>query len=264
MNPAIQNPLPDMPTLFVSHGTPLLALDTINGNDYTQWSHCIPKPKAILVFSAHWESEKLTIGRTTTHDSLVYDFFGFPENLYKLQYPAPGSPWLAEKLHELLGDNIPFLRSDRGLDHGVWVPFLHMWPKADVPILQISMPANSSNQALFELGARLAPLKKQGVLIVTSGMVTHNLSKWNLHHRGKPAEWAKAFDYWVKDILLHGDIHQLLQWQTRAPYAKKNHPTPEHFRTLLIAAGTNNMQNIIFPIEGFEAGIFSRRSVQFN
>lgn len=264
MNQAMQYPLLNMPTLFISHGSPLLALDAITGKRYKQWATSLPTPKAILIFSAHWESDHLTIGETTVHDKLIYDFFGFPNKLYQLQYPAPGSPWLAERLYELLNGDIKLTRANRGLDHGVWIPLLHMWPKVDIPILQMSIPRTSSNETLFELGKKLAPLKKQGVLIITSGMVTHNLSLWNPNHHGDPTDFAKAFDDWLKDILLNGDIHQLLEWQTHAPYASQNHPTPEHFRPLLIAAGTSNMHTISFPITGFEAGIFSRRSIQFS
>jgi len=252
-----------MPTLFVSHGSPTLALDAEKGNDYKQWSYMLPKPKAILVFSAHWESEQLAFGETTRHNELVYDFYGFPELLYKLEYPAPGSKWLVDQVQNLLDDKATLPVTKRGLDHGVWVPFLHLWPKADIPVLQMSIPKKMSNAELYELGEKLAPLREQGVLIVGSGSITHNLKTWFTQHHEKPVEWAKAFDDWTKDILLSRNKESLLNWETQAPNAKQNHPTSEHFRPLLIIAGAANMQKVRFPIEGFDAGILSNRSVQF-
>lgn len=254
----------NMPTLFVSHGSPMLALDADKGETYRQWGRCLSRPKAILVFSAHWEGNHLALGETGTHNKLVYDFGGFPDALYQLQYPAPSSTWLAEQVQSLLNDQTAIAITERGLDHGVWVPFLHLWPEADIPIVQMSMPYNLSNEELFKLGAQLAPLREQEVLIVGSGTITHNLGEWNPHYRGEPLDWARVFDDWVKQKLLQADVSSLLNWQTQAPNAARNHPTPEHFRPLLIAAGASDMQNISFPIEGFEAGIFSNRSVQFG
>jgi len=253
-----------MPALFVNHGSPMLAVDLKNGQNYTQWTASLPKPKAILVFSAHWESSLITLGEIATHHNLIYDFGGFPKELYHLQYPAPGASWLAVKIQTLLKINSTVVQSNRGIDHGVWVPFLHMWPDANIPLLQISIPKNYSNRELFELGEQLAPLSTQGVVIVGSGMVTHNISHWDPNYQGEPIEWAKAFDDWLRDALVRGDIEQLLDWETQAPHAKQNHPTTEHFRPLLIAAGVNKLHNVSFPIEGFEAGMFSRRSIQFD
>lgn len=253
-----------MPTLFVSHGSPLLAIDTIKGIDYARWGMALPRPKAILVFSAHWEGNQLVLGEASTHNDLIYDFSGFPEQLYHLKYPAPGSAWLIEQVQAILGDKATPRVTTRGLDHGVWIPFLHLWPEADIPIVQMSMPYNLSNQELYEFGQQLALLREQGVLIVGSGMITHNLAELNPHYRGEPQAWAKIFDDWTKDILLQRDIHSLLNWEKLAPNAQRNHPTVEHFRPLLIAAGAADMQNIRFPIEGFDAGILSCRSVQFG
>jgi len=252
-----------MPTLFVNHGSPTLALDADKGHGYRQWSRRLPRPKAILVFSAHWESEQLAFGETSAHNKLVYDFHGFPEQLYNLEYPAPGSKGLVDNIQTLFGNKVALPVTKRGLDHGVWVPFLHLWPEADVPIVQMSIPKMMSNAELYELGEKLAPLRERGVLIVGSGTITHNLKAWFLQQYDKPAEWAKAFDDWTKDILLSGKKESLLNWETQAPYAKQNHPTPEHFRPLLIIAGAANMQKVKFPIEGFDAGILSNRSVQF-
>lgn len=253
-----------MPTLFVSHGSPMLAMDAGRGQQYKQWGQSLPKPKAILVFSAHWQSKQLSFGEDREHNTLVYDFYGFPEPLYRLQYTAPGSQWLVERVQNLLHDQTIGLDTKRGLDHGVWVPFLHLWPEADVPVMQMSMPDDVSNRELFGLGKRLAPLRDQGVLIVGSGMITHNLGEWNPRYRGEPMAWAKSFDDWVTSTLVGRDVTRLLGWETTAPNALRNHPTPEHFRPLLIAAGAAGWQSVSFPIEGFDAGMLSNRSVQFD
>jgi len=254
-----------MPVLFVSHGSPMLAVDNDKARDFKEWGSALPKPKAILVFSAHWEGDQLALGENKIHNELIYDFSGFPENLYKLQYPAPGSQWLAETVQEILRDkvNVPITR--RGLDHGVWVPFLHLWPQSDIPVMQMSMPTNLSNSELYELGEQLAPLREQGVIIVTSGVITHNLREYFSHqHDNTPADWAKSFDDWVVNVLRQRDSSSLLNWETQAPDAIRNHPTAEHFRPLLIAAGASEMKNVFFPVEGFDGGILSNRSVQFD
>lgn len=262
MNNNTHHPL--MPSLFVSHGAPFLALDKKKGQTYQQWAHSLPTPKAILVFSAHWESHRLQFGECVTHNQLIYDFYGFPEPYYQLQYPAPGAEWLASQIKNLSTHLKDIKVTNRGLDHGVWVPFLHMWPGADIPILQMSLPSSLTNQGLYQLGQQLAPLREQGVLIVTSGMITHNLGEWNPQHQGKPVEWALAFNDWLKKTLIQKDISSLLNWETRAPNAVRNHPTPEHFRPLLISAGVTGIGNVNFMTEGFDDGIFSTLSIQFN
>lgn len=253
-----------MPVLFVSHGSPMLAIDSENGNALTEWGDSLPKPKAILVFSAHWETDILAFGQTSDHHNLVYDFGGFPKALYEIQYPAPGAANLVEPIANLLKEKYEILFSKRGLDHGVWVPFLHMWPKADIPILQMTLPYSLSNQELLDLGKKLSPLREQDILITANGTLTHNLREWNPHHTGTTEEWALEFDLWTKKALQNNNIDSLLNWEQQAPQAKRNHPTPEHFRPLLIALGAANNDTASFPIEGFDYGIFSKRSVQFG
>ena len=251
-----------MPVLFVSHGSPILAVDAEKGEAYRQWAESLPKPEAILVFSAHWEGDRLAFGETGTHQDLIYDFYGFPDPLYDLQYPAPGSEALAKQVQNLLLEEDVVL-TNRGLDHGVWVPFIHMWPAADVPVLQMSMPSNLSNHDLVKLGDKLRSLREQGVLIICSGMVTHNLRAWNPHYNGPPVDWAQRFDQWLKEALNKQDLDSLLAWE-QAPEALQNHPTAEHFRPILIAAGAAGLQHISFPLEGFDYGILSNRCVQFG
>src|SRR3954454_23138814 len=163
------------PVLYLSHGAPPLADDAVWTRQLAGWSANLPKPRAILVVSAHWEEAPLTLGATTTVP-LVYDFWGFPERYYQVTYPAPGAPELAAKVRKLLrGPGMPVHDApDRGLDHGAYVPLVEMFPDADVPVLQISMPSLDP-QELFEVGRKLTPLRDEGVLIIGSGFFTHNL-----------------------------------------------------------------------------------------
>lgn len=251
------------PVLFVSHGSPMLAIDREAGETFKQWGQSLTKPKAILAFSAHWEAAQLAFGETVQHSKLIYDFSGFPESLYDLQYPAPGAPGLVESVEAVLTPPQPLPRTQRGLDHGVWVPLLRMWPQADIPILQMALPQSFTNTALFDLGQRLTPLREQGIMIVTTGVITHNLREAFTRAYTEPPSWATCFDQWVKQTVLE-DRKQLADWE-QAPYARQNHPTPEHFRPLLIAAGAAEDNDYIqFPVSGFEMNLFSRTSVQFG
>lgn len=253
-----------LPTLFIAHGAPTLALDIGKGKDYKRMGESLPTPKAILIFSAHWESNQLAFGETSHHNSLIYDFGGFQPELYQLKYPAPGAPNLIERIGELLGQKQQLLLTNRGLDHGVWVPFIHLWPNANIPVLQMSIPYNLSDRELFELGQQLQPLREDNVLIVGTGGITHNLRAVDPQHKGAPPAWAFEFDRWIENVLLENDYSKLIQWQSLAPHAKMNHPTPEHFRPLLIVAGAAQQESASFPITGFEWGSMSRRSVQFG
>ncbi|ALP54241.1 hypothetical protein Tel_14430 [Candidatus Tenderia electrophaga] len=250
-----------MPVLFISHGNPMLALDKAAGADYAAWGKALPRPKAILIFSAHWEEPGLVFGETRRHDKLIYDFHGFPPPLFQVQYPAPGAEGLLRDIRVLFDEEIP--QRPRGLDHGVWVPLLHMWPDADVPVLQMSLP-RVSNQGLFELGRRLAPLRAQGVIIAGAGTLTHNLREGLGGGYTATPEWASRFDAWVAQTLVE-DRRRLLTWETEAPEAQRNHPSPEHFRPLLISAGAADEDEApSFPTVGYDLFTFSKRSVQFG
>ena len=254
-----------LPTLFISHSAPTLALDTDKGMDYVKLGQALPIPKAILVISAHWETEQqIALGETIKHEQLIYDFGGFQPELYELRYPAPGAPYVVDELAAALSPQYEVLLTDRGLDHGVWVPFLHMWPAANIPVLQMSMPYSFSNQDLFELGTKLARLRERDILIIASGGITHNLREINPQHQGAPVTWAAEFDQWLVDTLNQQDISTLLNWESQAPHALLNHPSPEHFRPLIIAAGAGQNDDITFPIAGFEFGSMSRRAILFG
>lgn len=252
-----------MPVIFVSHNSPMLAVDEELGGDLAQWSAQLPMPKAVLVISAHWETEGLCLGETAAHQELIYDFYNFPDALYDLQYPAPGAPWLVEGIRKLLPDTPINLEEGRGLDHGVWVPLLRLWPQADVPVLQLSLPSRYPAQQLWELGTKLAPLRQQGVLIMGSGAITHNLSALRQRHQETP-HWVSEFDTWVATTL-ENNPQDLLEWENLAPHARDNHPTLEHFLPLLICAGAARADDPVrFPITGYEMHLFTRRCVQFG
>ncbi len=249
------------PVLFIGHANPMSLFDSEWKSSLHAWGEHLGKPKAVLMFSAHWQESDLVIGETNDHQQLLYDFYNFPNALYTQQYPAPGAPWLADQLDELLGESIP--RSQRKLDHGIWIPLKHIWPQADVPILQISLPSHFNNQQLFDLGQRLAPLREQGIVIATGGTLSHNLREGMTGQYEHTPSWATEFDHWLTNALLTPET-TLIHWQS-APHARRNHPTDEHFTPLLIAAGAATREDAItFPINGYEMGVFNRRSIQFG
>ncbi|MEZ4220257.1 MAG: class III extradiol ring-cleavage dioxygenase [Polyangiaceae bacterium] len=260
--PTTPKPNGTMPVLFLAHGAPTLALDAEKGAPFAAWGRALPQPRALLVLSAHWTISGPTLG-TTTSKQLVYDFYGFPEELYRVRYAAPGAPDAARRVAELFGSGGLPRDESRGLDHGVWVPLVHMFPKADVPVLQLSLPIEESPSALFELGKRLAPLRREGILIAGSGNLTHNLRRID-PRATHPAPWAEEFDKWCEETLNKADVDALVQFRTRAPAVRENHPTDEHFLPLLVAAGAAAGEKARFPVEGFEYGNLSRRSVQLG
>jgi 4,5-DOPA dioxygenase extradiol len=214
--------------------------------------------------SAHWELRPTTFGATQPVP-LVYDFYGFPEKYYRTTYPCPGAPGLAARVRELLAGRRIACADDeqRGLDHGAYVPLVAMYPEADVPVLQISMPALDPEE-LFNLGRALAPLREEGVLVFGSGFITHNM---RYAFRPGIPEWARRFDEWVADALRRFDVSALKDFQRRAPDAAVALPTWEHYAPLLVSAGAvgDAVPAVTFAITGFWMdGAFTRRSVQFD
>lgn len=250
-----------MPTLFVAHGAPMLIDDALWVSELASWARALPRPRAILIISAHWEARPITLGATTTAP-LVYDFSGFPERFYQVKYPSPGAPELALRVSELLAaTGTRVASSNRGLDHGAYVPLSCMYPAADVPVLQLSMPGLASG-ALLELGRALTPLRDEGVLIVGSGFLTHNMSF--AFRRGTPA-WAREFDAWAAEALTAHDLDALGDVWGRGPAARTALPTVEHFAPLLVAAGAAPNEHVTFPITGWWMdGAFTRRSAQMG
>jgi len=251
-----------MPVLFVGHGAPPLVDFPDWVASLAAWGKALPRPRAILMVSAHWEGAPVTLGATRTVP-LVYDFYNFPARYYETKYPAPGAPELAERVRGLLGaaNETTADAPERGLDHGAYVPLLVMYPKADVPVLQISMPTLDPAK-LHALGRRLAPLRDEGVLIVGSGFVTHNLGAG---FGPATASWASEYDQWTAETLDARDDDALINFIKRAPAARTAHPRTEHFVPLLLAAGAADAdERPTYPVDGFWFGNFSKRSVQFG
>ena len=261
--PAGRMPAGRMPAIYLSHGAPPLADDAIWPGQLADWAAKLPRPASVLMVSAHWEAAPLALGATSTVP-LVYDFWGFPEKYYTVRYPAPGAPELAGDVRKLLRaagtpvEDIP----DRGLDHGAYVPLVEMYPDADVPVLQVSMPTLDP-EGLYQIGRKLAPLRDQGVLIVGSGFFTHNLRAMSLDGQVSPV--MSEFDHWGQEALAHGDLDSLLDFQHKAPAARQAHPRTEHFAPLFVTLGAadGDLTAARSVIDGFWLGL-AKRSIQVN
>jgi 4,5-DOPA dioxygenase extradiol len=253
-----------MPVIFAAHGAPILLDDAEWMAELAAWAKAMPKPKSILMISAHWEKRPATLAATRTVP-LVYDFYGFPDRYYETRYEAPGAPHLATRVRVLLRAEA-IASSDepeRGLDHGAYVPLVPMYPGADVPVLQISMPRLDPGE-LYKLGRALAPLRDEGVLVFGSGFLTHNMMY--AFRPGIP-EWAREFDAWVANALTRFDVDALLDFRARAPAARTALPTWEHYAPVLVALGAaaGDRPRPTFPVTGFwMEGAFTKRSVQFG
>ncbi|WP_433470881.1 dioxygenase family protein [Saccharomonospora azurea] len=253
-----------MPVLYLSHGAPPLADDPTWTRELSGWSADLPRPKAILVVSAHWEEAPLTIGATTTVP-LVYDVWGFPERYYRVTYPAPGAPELADRIERLLRSTDTPVHRDptRGLDHGAYVPLVEMFPKADIPVLQISMPSLDPT-VLYDFGRKLAPLRDEGVLIIGSGFFTHNLSAMRTGVDGPPPSWSAEFDHWGAETLAAGDVDAVLDFANKAPAASLAHPRTEHFAPLFVSLGAQSTGPAPRTvIDGYWYGL-AKRSLQLD
>ncbi|KAE8725411.1 4,5-DOPA dioxygenase extradiol [Hibiscus syriacus] len=260
-------------TFYISHGSPMLSIDeSLPARHFLQsWKDKVfsLKPKSILVISGHWDTSFPAVNIVQRNDT-IYDFYGFPDPMYKLKYPASGAPELALRVKELLMAS-GFKRVDedreRGLDHGAWVPLMLMYPEADIPVCQLSVQSERDGNYHYNLGKALAPLKDEGVLIMGSGATTHNLrtlSK-NMGSAGGVFPWALEFDNWVKDALLQGRYEDVNHFQEKAPYAKMAHPWPDHFYPLHVAmgaAGENAKAKLIH--QSWELGSLSYSSYQFT
>ena len=251
-----------MPALFLSHGAPPLVDNPVWVAQLKQLAAGLPKPKAILMASAHWESAPLMLGATETVP-LVYDFGGFPQHYYQVRYRAPGAPELADRIEKLMPDSQPVARTDRGLDHGAYVPLTVMYPDADIPVLQMSLPTLEPD-ALLDLGRRLQPLREEGVLIVGSGFTTHGLPFLRDFREDAPAPgWSREFDAWAAEALARGAVDELADFRDRAPGMPYAHPTIEHFAPMFLTLGASvdPSRSPDQAIEGYWMGL-SKRSFQ--
>ncbi len=226
-----------LPTLFISHGSPMHALDAgAVGEAWAALGDRYPHPKAMLIASAHWETN-LPMLTGNAKPETIHDFFGFPAPLYKIRYAAPGAPEIAARAQQMLKDAGYTAAIDglRGLDHGAWSPLLHSHPKADVPVVQVSLQTPLGARHHLQLGRALAPLADEGVLIIGSGQTTHNLRERTDTDRAMP--YVLEFQAWIKNRLESGATVELTDYRSRAPHAARAHPTEEHLLPLFVALG---------------------------
>ncbi len=227
------------PVLFLSHGSPMLALQDIPARDFIAGlGRELERPDAVVVVSAHWETEVPEVNAVALNDT-IHDFFGFPRPLFELTYPAPGNPELADRIADLLGGAGLRARVDpsRGLDHGAWVPMLLMWPDHDIPVLQLSIQSRLGPGHHVQLGRALNALRKDNILVLASGSFTHNLRSLQRSGAGQEPEWVTRFADWMNDALISGRTCDLVSYRRLAPFAEENHPTDEHLLPLFVALG---------------------------
>ncbi len=248
-----------MPAIYLGHGAPPLVDDPLWVVQLEAWARALPRPRAILMVSAHWESAPLTIGATQDEVPLVYDFGGFAERYYRARYPSPGAPGLAAQVRGLLAEPVTDLPG-RGLDHGAYVPLTVMYPEADIPVLQISMPSLDPER-LLQIGRALRPLRDEGVLIIGSGFLTHGLPFLrDFRFDAAPPGWSAEFDHWAAEALDSGDLDALANFRT-APAARYAHPTTEHFAPLFVTLGAAHGPVPVTTITGYWLGL-AKRSIQ--
>jgi 4,5-DOPA dioxygenase extradiol len=250
-----------MPAIYLGHGAPPLVDDPLWVVQLESWARTLPAPTAILIVSAHWEAAPLAIGATADAVPLVYDFWGFPERYYRAAYPAPGAPRLAARVRALLAGVEPVTEQpERGLDHGAYVPLTVMYPAADIPVLQISMPSLQPDR-LLRVGAALAPLRDEGVLIIGSGFLTHGLPYIrDYRFNAPPPAWSAEFDHWAAQALDSGDVDALAGFRG-APAVRYAHPTTEHYAPLFVTLGAADGPLPVTTITGYWIGL-AKRSVQ--
>ncbi|HWR16904.1 MAG TPA: 4,5-DOPA dioxygenase extradiol [Terriglobales bacterium] len=256
-----------MPAIFFGHGNPMNAL---LHNTYTeQWAAIgarVPRPKAILCISAHWYVEDAAV-TVSTAPRTIHDFGGFPRELYEVQYSAPGEPDVARRVQQLLAP-LPVRLDDRwGLDHGAWSVLRHVYPRADVPVVQLSIDERQPASFHYEIGERLAPLREEGILIAGSGNVVHNLHTYAWGRRPQePYDWTVSFERRVREVILAGEHKPLIDYEKRlGREALLAAPTPDHYLPLLYVVGTRaSSESVSFPVEGVDGGSISMLAVQLS
>jgi 4,5-DOPA dioxygenase extradiol len=255
-----------MPAIFFGHGNPMNALAR---NEWTEgWAavgKSLERPRAVLCVSAHWYLPATLVGAMSVPRT-IHDFGGFPRELYQVQYPAPGDPELARRVQELLAPSPVELDDSWGLDHGTWSVLMHVFPEADIPIVQLSIDETQPSAFHYELGKRLAPLRDEGILIVGSGNLVHNLHTyaWG-KHMPEPYDWAVRFETAAKQMMIKGEFEPLVNYETLGPDALLSIPTPDHYLPLLYVIGTKRGEDrITFPVEGVDGGSISMLTVRLG
>lgn len=254
-----------LPSLFISHGSPMLALQPgASGPVLARLAATLPRPKAIVVMSAHWESRELLVSASPAPETW-HDFGGFPRELFAVQYPAPGDPALAQQIVELLAaDGLPArLDHQRPFDHGTWVPLSLMYPTADIPVVQVSLPSHMGPTLQTRIGQALRSLREQGVLLIGSGSITHNLGELDWRAGPESIEpWAREFRDWVVDKLDTQDEAALHDYRRQAPHAVRSHPSDEHLLPLYFARGAGGQFSVAH--QGFTLGALGMDIYRFD
>lgn len=255
-----------MPTIFFGHGNPMNALQR---NTYTEgWAalgRSISRPKAVLSVSAHWYIPETAVTASSAPRT-IHDFGGFPAELYRVEYPAPGDPELAARIQSLLSPLSVGLDQQWGLDHGTWSVLCHVFPKADIPVVQLSIDETQPAEFHYETARRLAPLRDEGILVIGSGNLVHNLHTyaWG-RHQVEPYDWAVRFETRARELLLAGDDGPLIAYESLGRDAMLSIPTPEHYLPLLyVMALRSEGDQVSFPIEGVDGGSISMLTVQIG
>lgn len=229
-----------LPSLYISHGSPMTALHPGKiGDRLAELAATLPRPKAIVIATAHWLAHKPTVGGASQPET-IHDFYGFPRELYEIRYAAPGAPAVAAQAMQLLerAGLAPVLDPAHGLDHGAWVPLRLLYPQADIPVVPLSIQPNLGPAHQYAVGQALAPLREQGVLIIGSGSITHNLHDLRAGYSDeREAPYVRPFIGWIEQKLAAGDVHALLDYRRQAPFAERAHPTDEHLLPLYVALG---------------------------
>ncbi|AZN42166.1 DODA-type extradiol aromatic ring-opening family dioxygenase [Paenibacillus albus] len=251
--------------VFLAHGSPMTIFEQSEFTAFLNRYGKENRPKAIVIFSAHFESEITTIAATDDVHEMVYDYYGFPPSYYQVQYPARGSSIVANMVEERLRlHNIPVQQKYRGLDHGVFPIMMHAYPDADIPIVPVSVNPFLSPREHIAIGEALQGLEKDGVLVIGSGFLTHNFGEIDRAGDAPPRQWAVEFRDWIREKVLARDIESLSQYETLAPHARRGVPRAEHFVPLLIALGANTPgKDIRVLYDTIEHGSLSTLSVQF-
>jgi 4,5-DOPA dioxygenase extradiol len=255
-----------MPTIFFGHGNPMNALYR---NAWTEgWSEIgrtIPKPKAILSVSAHWYIPAVAV-TAMPQPRTIHDFGGFPRELFEVEYPAPGSPELAERVRELLGEEVILDDSHWGMDHGTWSVLAHVFPEADVPVVQLSIDESRPGDWHFQLARKLSPLRDEGVLVMGSGDIVHNLHTYAWGKENvEPFDWALRFETLAKEIMMGEDFTSLVDYESLGRDARLSVPTPDHYLPLLyVLALKRKDEKVTFPVEGFDGGSVSMLTVKIG
>lgn len=251
-----------MPALFLGHGNPMYAIEP---NRYTggwrQIGESLPRPKAILAISAHWYIDHLAV-TAMAQPRTIHDFGGFPQKLFDVQYPAPGSPALAQRVAQLLAPHDVRLDQEWGLDHGTWALLMHLYPNADIPVVQLSINATQPPEWHYRLAKQLTPLRDEGVLILGSGNIVHNLRLLDWSSNAPAHDWAERFSTWAKRQLQTGNHAALIHYLKEGEEARLSVPTPDHYLPLLYAIAQQQPGDEIgFPVEGLDMGAIDMQAV---